>query len=167
MREREASWNAIPFDHGSTNAFAAFDRRSCVTAAHIYLTDDPDVARRYGDLLYRVRASADRLLWLHPDDIGVAEADALHAAFEAIGADWSHESFADFVAVVTGADGQLYGVRGRQQDAVLDELFSLGFDAVAFPNGVPDSRGWAMSYVFADPARLVIEDVLPTGLSAA
>ncbi len=141
--------------HGTPATFEVFDRKRVRTAKHLYLTDDVLIASTYGKCVYRVQSDLGNHLSLHPENIGPECARVLKSTFEAIGADFGYEDFETFVFDITGAEGKLYGIRGRFQDALFDEIFSLGFHSLSFPDPALD-RGWAMSYVFEDPARLKI-----------
>jgi Large polyvalent protein associated domain 22 len=151
------SGDVIRLYHGGSIAVRQFDKGKARTATHIYLTDEERTARKYGSKLMRVDARPNKMLRLHPEDIGPKETRALRKVFNDIGADYGYDDFDAFVEAVTGATGAMYGTNSRFQDAFMNELFAAGYDAVAFPDPAPGG-GWSMSYVFDDPLLLTVRE---------
>jgi hypothetical protein len=146
--------------HGTNERFQVFDPNKVRTARHLYLTDEFEIAETYGKRVYRVLADGGKHANLHPEDSGPEDMELLKSVYADIGEDFGYENFESFFVDITGAEGNLYGVSGRFQDALFSEIFSRGYHSISFPDPALD-RSWGISFVFDDPNRLQIVEELP------
>ena len=151
MRYREILYHGSKVDN-----LDRFDMSKAKTAKHIYTSPDRETAQGYGKFLYRVYGSTQPQFRLDPE-YTVEEAKVYQTLFDQVGYDFDFGlDFDEFVHIITG--GQMYQVGGNQhfQNAILDELFSMGYRSVRMTD-MGFGGGMSVSVVFNNPDGLRFE----------
>ena len=137
--------------HGSNEPnLVQFDLNKARTAKHIYTTPDPNVARQYGKYLYTVTAEQQPQFHLDPE-FGIEQAKVFKQLFADIGDEYGYDDLHEFIEAITG--GQMYQNHSSQwfQNAVLDEIFALGYRSIRMVDAGFGHGAFATSVIFADP----------------
>lgn len=126
----DADGKPAVFWHGTkADDFVDFDRRYTRTAADFYFTEMRETAEGYGRPI-AAHLRAGNIFDLRLDEISQAGHAVLRAVYEEIGRDYGFIDVDAFTDAVTGAQMyQHYGGPGFQ-NAVINELRALGYDAV-------------------------------------
>ncbi|UOF78806.1 DNA repair protein [Caudoviricetes sp.] len=135
--------------HGSKNDFDVFDPNKAKTAQHIYTTDTPGDASQYGKVA-QFEANVSKPIDLS-GELNESQMAALESAAREAGLIDEYMPFGDWYEQIF-QPGQMYQYYGNQsaQNAVLNELYAKGYDAVKIPDA---GFGGAMSssWVFENP----------------